>query len=703
MGYEDLSNERKELIAKGKLPEWFITPGWSMFKEKYLWTDSPLEQYRAIASTAAKYFKGKEREMEDIFFNLMWSGKFSPPTPMLSNMGRGKAMPVSCSGQAISDSIHGFYAARLEAAVLTQNGFGTSGYFGDIRPRGSDISGGGKASGTMPAMIGFTQDMQLVRQGTRRGAFGGYLPITHGDFDEWADKLHHDGDKMNVGWVITDKFIESLNKGDEEAVRRYKKALFVKAITGKGYFFFVDKVNRHSPPSYKDNDLKVKASNLCVAPETMILTDEGYKEIQSVAGTKVNVWNGVEWSNVEVVKTGDNQKLLKVTTKQGHTLECTEYHKWYVVVGDDIVEKRTIDLVPGDRLIKFEAPVIPNHPDSIPNHPDGHIEIKRVKDTGRTDGVYCFTEPKRHMGVFNGILTGQCSEIALYSDEEHTFSCILGAINLTMWPSVTGDDIYYSTFLVHAAGLEFLRIAEGMPGMEKVINFTKKSMALGIGQMGLHTLFQMENLPIDSLDAMFLNRTISETIQYHTHRASGDLAKIFGEPEWCKGTGKANTHLTACMPTKSTSLVLGGVSEGINPDAALVFNQAYSGGEIKRVTPVFLQLLKKKGLYNNDILSRIKAQSGSIQNMGEFTPEEKLVFRTAFEIDQMVLLRLAAQRQAYVDQSQSINLFFSGNASEKYFSAVHKKAFEDEMIHSLYYVYSTTGVYEQEGECTACQ
>lgn len=558
MDYEDLSNERKELIAKGKLPEWFITPGWSMFKEKYLWTDSPLEQYRAIASTAAKYFKGNEREMENIFFNLMWSGKFSPPTPMLSNMGRGKAMPVSCSGQAIHDSIHGFYSARLEAAVLTQNGFGTSGYFGDIRPRGSDISDGGKASGTMPVMIGFTQDMQMVRQGTRRGAFGGYLPITHGDFDEWADKLHHDGDKMNVGWVITDEFIESLNKGDEEAVRRYKKALFVKAITGKGYFFFVDKVNRHSPPPYKNNDLKVKASNLC-------------------------------------------------------------------------------------------------------------------------------------------------GEITLYSDEEHSFSCILGAINLAMWPSITGDDIYYSTFLVHAAGLEFLKIAEGMPGMEKVINFTKKSMALGIGQMGLHTLFQMKNLPIDSLDAMFLNKTISETIQYHAHRASGDLAKVFGEPEWCKGTGKANTHLTACMPTKSTSLVLGGVSEGINPDAALVFNQAYSGGEIKRVTPVFLQLLKKKGLYNNDVLSKIKSQNGSIQNMGEFTPEEKLVFRTAFEIDQMVLLRLAAQRQAFVDQSQSINLFFSGNASEKYFSAVHKEAFENEMIHSLYYVYSTTGVYEQEGECTACQ
>ena len=127
MDYEDLSNERKELIAKGKLPEWFITPGWSMFKEKYLWTDSPLEQYRAIASTAAKYFKGRVREMENIFFNLMWSGRFSPPTPMLSNMGRGKAMPVSCSGQAISDSIHGFYASRLEAAVLTQNGLELAG------------------------------------------------------------------------------------------------------------------------------------------------------------------------------------------------------------------------------------------------------------------------------------------------------------------------------------------------------------------------------------------------------------------------------------------------------------------------------------------------------------------------------------------------------------------------------------------------
>ena len=94
---------------------------------------------------------------------------------------------------------------------------------------------------------------------TRRGAWAGYLPIHHGDFDELCDLLHHHPDDLNVGWNITDEFIRRLNSGDSEAIRRYQKALKVKMVTGKGYFFFVDKANRHKPEGYGD----IKASNLC--------------------------------------------------------------------------------------------------------------------------------------------------------------------------------------------------------------------------------------------------------------------------------------------------------------------------------------------------------------------------------------------------------------------------------------------------------
>ena len=151
----------------------------------------------------------------------------------------------------------------------------TSGYLGDIRSRGSAISIGGVASGVLPVFRGFVRDMQEVSQGaTRRGAWAGYLPIDHGDFDELCDLLHTSDDDLNVGYVITDVFINKLNNGDKEALRRYQKALKVKMITGKGYFFFVDKANRHRPECYKELDLDIKASNLCT--EIMLHSSEDY-------------------------------------------------------------------------------------------------------------------------------------------------------------------------------------------------------------------------------------------------------------------------------------------------------------------------------------------------------------------------------------------------------------------------------------------
>lgn len=125
--------------------------------------------------------------------------------------------------------------------------------------------------------------------------------------------------------------------------------------TGRLYLTFINNVNSHTP--FKE---KVRLSNLCVAPETNILTRKGHVPIVEMAGESVDIWNGEEWSTVDVVKTGENQKLLRVVTDSGQELECTEYHKWYVVDGYGAKprEVRTVDLVPGDKLIKFDLPVI---------------------------------------------------------------------------------------------------------------------------------------------------------------------------------------------------------------------------------------------------------------------------------------------------------------------------------------------------------
>ena len=161
---DKLSLERKKLQEEGLLPEWYSTGGYQLFKSKYLWAENPYEQYRTIARTLAAHTDDAEK-WEEKFFGLLWNGWLSPSTPVLANTGTDRGLPVSCSGGYVADSVDGFYTSRREAALLTKYGFGTSGYLGDIRPRGSSISSGGKASGVMPVLKGFIQDSRDVSQG----------------------------------------------------------------------------------------------------------------------------------------------------------------------------------------------------------------------------------------------------------------------------------------------------------------------------------------------------------------------------------------------------------------------------------------------------------------------------------------------------------------------------------------------------------
>lgn len=553
------SSERKRLQAQGQIPDWFTSGGYQLFKEKYQWANTPREQYEAIARTAAHHlmFTKWEDVAYEKFFNLLWRGWLSPSTPILANMGTSKGLPVSCSGGYISDSIDGFYTSRRETAILTKHGFGTSGYLGDIRGRGSNISIGGVASGILPVFKGFVRDMQEVAQGaTRRGAWAGYLPIDHHDFDELCDYLHHSPDDLNIGWIVSDTFVSSLDEGNAENLRRYQKALKVKMITGKGYFFFVDKANRARPECYKELDLDIKASNLC-------------------------------------------------------------------------------------------------------------------------------------------------TEIMLHSSEDYTFTCVLSSMNVSKYDEWKETDaVYWATIFLDCVAQEFIDKAEKIPGLEKAVEFTKKGRALGLGVCGFHTYLQQRGWAFDSLEAQFFNTMLFKDLREKTKVASYDMAQeIFGAP-WA-GANKRNTHLMAVAPTKSTALIMGGISEGINPDPAMTYTQLTAAGEVERINPVLLNLMKEKGVYNEENIESIIKAFGSVQHVDWLDDHEKSVFKTAFEIDQSVVLRLASQRQQYIDQGQSINLFFSAEAKEEYISRIHQQAFRDENILSLYYCYSKSGVKASEG-CSAC-
>ena len=556
--YEKLSNERKALQAAGDLPPWFTTAGYQLFKDKYLWADTPRAQYEAIAATLAvhtdDYDKWKRK-----FFELLWNGWLSPSTPVLANTGTNRGLPVSCSGGYVADSIFGFYSARLEGALLTKHGFGTSGYLGDVRPRGAGISSGGRASGVMPVIKGFVQDSRDVSQGgVRRGSWAGYLPITHGDFDELANYVERETDDLNVGWNIPDEFVNDLQAGNPEAIRRFGKALKTKMVTGKGYFWFIDRANRKLPKYYP---MPVKASNLC-------------------------------------------------------------------------------------------------------------------------------------------------SEILLPSDDEHTFTCVLSSMNVAKYDEWKDTDaVFVATVFLDCVASEFIVKAKSIKGLEKAVRFTEKARALGLGVTGFHTYLQMKRIPFESLDAMYFNQELFEKLKNESFTATMWMGHEWGPSPWAYESGgiARNCSRLAVAPTKSTALIMGGVSEGINPDPAMTFTQSTAGGEVDRMTPVLLEVMKERGVYNEATIKSITEKFGSVQHVDWLTDEEKLVFKTAFEIDQNVLVRLAAQRGKYLDQWQSVNLFFSADEDPRVISAVHKNAFLNEDIIGLYYVYSKAGVGVSKDECLVCQ
>lgn len=558
--YEKLSTERKRLQKEGSLPVWFGTGGYQLVKDKILnHEDTMLNTYSRIARTAANHTDDPDLWYKR-FLEIMWNGWLAPSTPVLSNMGTNKGMPVSCSGGYIEDSIDGFYKGYHEVAMLTKHGFGTSGFLGDVRPRGQGITTGGKASGVLPVIKHFVQDMRDVAQGTsRRGAWAGYLPIDHKDFNEVIDYLEHHPDDLNLGWNVSSAFIDRMETGDKEATNRYQRSLKVKAVTGKGYYFFPDKVNRLSPKMYHDRGLEVKASNLC-------------------------------------------------------------------------------------------------------------------------------------------------TEIALFSDAEHTFTCVLSSMNLAKWDEWKDTDaVFVATVFLDCVAAEFIRLAENIPAFDKAVNFTRKSRALGLGALGFHSYLQSKLIPFESFEAHLINLEMFKHLNEESKRASRFMAEKWGEPEWCAGYGRRNTHLLAVAPNTQSALVCGGVSQGIEPIVANLYNQSTAAGEIYRINPTFLEIARSRGKFTPELVSELVGSEGSVQGLNWLTDHEKLVFKTAYEIDQRAIIRLASTRQQYIDQAQSINLFFDANEDEGYISEIHKEAFLNPYIKSLYYMRTKAGVKASRGECLACE
>jgi ribonucleoside-diphosphate reductase alpha chain len=509
-----------------------------------------------LSSTAAKL--NQDLTLEEDIFHCLWNGFIGPASPVCSNFGTNRGLPISCFSIHVSDSISSIYSHLKEVAALSKNGGGVGVYLGDVRPAGAPIFGGGKSTGIVPWARQYDLCASVVSQGgVRRGSFAMYLPISHPDVPEiLRAKDHANGDSRqkidsNIALTITDEWVESMISGDKEKQELFGEVLKTRMISGSPYLIFIDNANKQNPACYMERGLSVKTSNLC-------------------------------------------------------------------------------------------------------------------------------------------------SEVFLHTDENHSFVCVLSSLNLSKydefknWRSpASGRSVpQIAVHLLESVVSEFIRKAKDKVGMGRSVRFAEKSRALGLGVMGLHTLYQKRGLPFKSQEARKLNIDIHEWIRLEAETASRELADKLGEPEWCVGSGMRHTHLLAIAPTKTNSVICGAGSEGVEPIASNYFVAKQAKGTYVRKNPILEHLLCEKNV-GPEVWDEILDAKGSVQGLACLTEKEKEVFRTAREIDQFELVKQAADRQPFICQGQSLNLFVDPESDADYIMRLHLSAWKMG-LKSLYYLKSSS-------------
>jgi|TARA_R100000781_G_scaffold107863_1_gene72224 ribonucleoside-diphosphate reductase alpha chain len=515
--------------------------------------ESPREAYMRVATTIAKRLY--KPELKEKFFEYIWNGWLCLASPVLSNTGTDRGLPISCFGIDVADSINDIGQKNLEMMMLAKHGGGVGIGVNMIRPAGASITGNGTSDGVVPFCKIYDSTILATNQGSvRRGAASVNINIEHKDFLDWLEIREPKGDvnrqslNLHQCAVVGDKFMRKLESGDMVARNKWSKLLQKRKATGEPYILFKGNTNKANPSSYKDNALKVHMTNIC-------------------------------------------------------------------------------------------------------------------------------------------------SEIVLHTDDSHSFVCCLSSLNLAKYDEWKDTNLIYdSIWFLDGVLEEFIQRAKYRKGFENSIRSAEKGRALGLGVLGWHTYLQEKGLPFEGLLSQFETRRIFSQIKIESERASMELAEIYGEPLWCKGTGMRNTHLRAIAPTVSNSKLSGNVSPGIEPWAANVFTEQSAKGTFIRKNPTLIKILRKHKLNTNEIWEKIMADGGSVQDISELddimlTNEipVKEVFKTFKEINQLELINQAGIRQQYIDQSVSLNLAFPSEAPPKWINKIHIDAWK-RGIKTLYYM-----------------
>jgi ribonucleoside-diphosphate reductase alpha chain len=539
--------------------------GHATLEDRYLLPgETPQDMFARVASTYADD-PGHAQRLYDYISNL-W---FMPATPVLSNGGANRGLPISCFLNECSDSLDGIVNLWNENVWLAALGGGIGSYWGNLRSIGEPVGRNGKTSGIVP-FIRVQDSLTLaISQGSlRRGSAACYLPVWHPEIEEFIEMRRPTGGDANRkalnlhhGVVITDAFMRAVEADEEWALcspkdktvitRVNARSLWIRLLTarietGEPYLLFIDNVNRHIPEHHKMAGLEVKMSNLCSEITLPTGKDkDGNHRTAVCCLSSLNLEKFLEWEN--------------------HPTFIEDCLRFLDNILDDFIERA---------------------PDSM----------NRAK---------------------------------------------------------------YSA---------------------------ARERSVGLGVMGMHSFFQSQNVPIESVMAKVWNKRMFRHIKGQADEASVKLAKERGAcPDAADyGVMERFSNKIAIAPTASISIICGGASPGIEPSTANSYLHKTLSGSFAVRNDYLGKVLEKYGHNDEDTWSSITQHEGSVQHLDFLGEHEKMVFKTAFELDQRWLIELAADRAPFVCQAQSLNIFLPANVHKKDLHMIHFLAWK-KGVKSLYY------------------
>ena len=534
-------------------------------RDRYFWEgETHAQEAFARASVFGATFKGEtDFELAQRLYNYSSSRWFMFSTPILSNGGTSRGLPISCFLNYVPDSRHGLSNHYDENIWLASSGGGIGGYWGDIRSNGISTTHGSRSTGSIPFMHVVDSQMLAFNQGTtRRGSYAAYMDISHPEIEEFINIRKESGGDINRkclnlhnGVNITDAFLEAVKNNEDwrlidpktnEAVKTINardlwfQIINARAETGEPYMINIDTCNKALPKEQQNLGLKIRQSNLC--SEITLPTNEERTAVCCLSS--VNLEHFDKWV--------DNNYFIEDL----------------ITMLDNIIE---------------------------------HY-IENAVDTTQLGG---------------------------YSANFKRFTKY---------------------------------IKEGKEGYAKSAYSAYRERSLGLGAMGFHAYLQSRNIPFEGVLATSFNHQAFKHIKNKANKATKKLADVRGECPDLHGNDKRNANLLAIAPNASSGIICSGTSPSIEPYRANAYTHKTLSGSYQVKNKYLVKVLSTKELSKKElelVWKDIAGKDGSVQHLDILTDEEKEIFKTANEINQIWIVEHAYQRQQYICQAQSVNLFFT--------------------------------------------